>query len=129
MAIEQEEEKKKKRLFLSENAFRVYAALGELLGSENAGIMISEIALKTKISYGAARYWVIQFRSLGFIRKPAWELRKTSDARNRFQYVVYLSEKPLRDLERLVDCDHWLGRYYEECNPPLPSGWPLKKDG
>ena len=116
------------RLLPSEYAFRVYAALSDLLRYENRGVLTAEIAHKAKITYGASYYWIKQFRNFGFVEKPCREVRSTSDAKKRTQIVIYATKKPLDDLAKLVDCDRWLESYCTCCNPPLPSDWPIPKE-
>ncbi len=116
------------KLLPSENAFRVYAALADLLRSENKGILTAEIAQKAKITYGATYYWLKQFRAFGFVAPPCREVRKTSDAKERWQIVIRLTNRPLEGLEKLVNCDGWLIQYYEDCKPPLPREWPIPKE-
>lgn len=120
----------KKRLFPTENAFRVYASLGDLLEKKDdtdKGVLIAEIAAKSKISYGAAYYWIKVFVGFGFVTKNR-EQRQASNTVKRFQIVVkWNPKKDIADLERLVNCDQWLLEFHQRCNPPLPRKWPLPK--
>lgn len=120
----------KKRLFPTENAFRAYAALADLLETKDEldrGVLVAEIAHKCKISYGAAYYWVKVLKQFGFITKTR-ERRRTSNSVKRWQIVIrWNSKKEITELERLVDCDMWLMSFINRCNPPLPKQWPLPK--
>lgn len=119
----------KKRLFPTENAFRVYAALADLLEKDGTGkgILIAEIAQKCKITYGSTYYWIKVLWSFGFITKNR-EQRRTSNAIKRFQIVIRWNvQKNISDLEKLVNCDLWLLHFHLRCNPPLPKEWPLPK--
>ena len=116
------------RLLPSEYAFRVYAALSDLLRLENNGVLTAEIAQKARITYGATYYWIKTFRAFGYITPPRREVRKTSDAKERRQIVVYATNKPLDSLAKLVDCDRWARNYCISCNPPLPIEWPIPKE-
>lgn len=118
----------KKRLFPTQNAFVVYAALGDLLEKKDMtdkGVLIAEIAHKCKMTYGAVYYWMKVLHSFGFITKTR-EQRRMSNAKKRFQIVIkWNSKKSIAELERLVDCDQWLLNFHLTCNPPLPKKWPL----
>lgn len=120
----------KKRLFPTQNAFHVYAALADLLdkNGKDKGILIAEIAGKAKITYGSAYYWCKIFSSFGFINRTREERRSSNTVKRRQIVIRWNQMKSIKELEILVDCDGWLMEYIEICKPPLPRDWPLPKE-